>query len=203
MNEVEESTPAEVQQMVAAPPISAKADRVTTRTWELDLALAGKVYTPKTRVRRLWRQHIVSFVGREGAIETFQLRQTIPYCGHEAECPPSQSQYGAVCDFYMEPCETRSQAHTLLSARDYADKVASCYSFTAPRRRLLSLCTAAFILADRETRSVVKGWSIANWSGRIAGFGHARTYREVHKKVQTFATRLINDMRREGAEIFG
>jgi hypothetical protein len=179
------------------------SDRVTTRTWELDLSLAGKVYTPKNRTKRLWRQGIASFVGREGSIERFEFRQTMPYCGYEVECPASQAQYGAVCDFYVEPCETRSQAHTLLSAKEYAEEVSAGYSFTDPRRRLLSLCTAAFILSDREMRSIVKTWSIARWRGRIAGFGHTRTYREVNKKVQTFAARLINDMRREGAEIFG
>jgi hypothetical protein len=179
------------------------ADRVTTRTWELDLSLAGKVYTPKKRIRRLWRQRIAKFVGREGTIERFEFRQTIPYCGYEVECPPSQAQYGAVCDFYVESCETRSQAKTLLSAREYAELVADGYSFTAPRKRLIALCIAAFILSDRERRSIVKSWSIARWSGRITGFGHARTYRVVNKKVHTFAERLVNDMRREGAEIFG
>lgn len=179
------------------------SDRITTRFWELDLSLAGKVYTPKGRTKRLWRQSIASFVGREGSIERFEFRQTIPYCGYETECPPSQAQYGAVCDFYLEPCETRSQAKTMLSAREYAELVADGYSFTAPRKRLLALCTAAFILSDRETRSIVKAWSIARWSGSIAGFGYARTYGAVNKKVQTFAARLINDMRRDGAEIFG
>jgi hypothetical protein len=103
----------------------------------------------------------------------------------------------------VEPCETRSQAHTLLSAKEYAEEIATGYSFTAPRKRLLSLCTSAFILSDREMRSIVSTWSIARWSGRIAGFGYTRTYRDVNKKVQTFAARLINDMRRDGAEIFG
>ncbi len=179
------------------------SDRVTTRRWELDLTFAGKVYTPKNRIKRLWRQGIASFVGREGTLERFEFRQTIPYCGHETECPPTQAQYGAVSDFYMEPCETRSQAHTLLSARDYAEEIARGYSFTAPRRRLLALCTAAFILSDRERRSIVKSWSIARRSERIAGFGHAQTYRRVHTKVETFAERLINDMRRDGSEMFG
>lgn len=178
-------------------------DRVTTRSWELDVSLAGKAYTPKNRLKRLWRQSVAKFVGSEGTTERFEFRQTIPYCGCEVECPPTQSQYGAVCDFYMETCETRSQAHTLLSAKDYAEQIAARYSFTVPRRRLLSLCTAAFILSDREMRSVVKTWSIARWSGRISGFGHARTYRDVNKQVQTFAERLINDMRRDGASIFG
>jgi len=191
-------------ELVPEPPTPNCSDRVTTRHWELDLSLAGKVYTPKNRVKRMWRQSIASFVGREGTVERFEFRQTIPYCGHEAECPPTQLQYGAVCDFYVEPCETRSQAHTLLSARDYALEVASGHSsFTAPRKRLLALCTAAFILSDREMRSVVKSWSIARRSERIAGFGYARTYRDVNKKVRTFAERLINDMRRDGAEIFG
>lgn len=187
----------------AEPAIPNCADRLTTRTWDLDLSLAGKVYTPKNRTKRLWRQSIARFAGREGTIERFEIRQTIPYCGHEVESPPSQSQYGAVCDFYVEPCETRSQAHTLLSAREYAEEIAAGHSFTAPRRRLLAVCTAAFILSDLEMRSIIKTWSIARWRGRIAGFGHARTYRDVNKKVQTFAARLINDMRRDGAEIFG
>jgi len=189
--------------LTAQPPTPNCLDRVTTRTWELDLSLAGKVYTPRNRTGRMWRQNIARFAGREGTVERFEFRQTIPYCGHEVECPPSQAQYGAVCDFYAETCETRSQARTLLSAREYAEEIATGYAFTAPRRRLLSLCAAAFILSDRELRSIVNSWSIARWSGRIAGFGHARTYRDVNKKVQAFASRLINDMRRDGAEIFG
>jgi hypothetical protein len=169
----------------------------------LDLSLAGKVRTPKNRTKRLWRQSVATFVGREGTIERFEFRQTIPYCGYEAECPPSQAQYGAVCGFYIEPCETRSQAKTMLSAKEYAELVADGCSFTIPRKRLLALCTAAFILSDREMRSIVKTWSIARFSGRIAGFGDARTYKAVNKKVQAFAASLINDMRRDGAQIFG
>ena len=178
-------------------------DRVTTRTWELDLALAGRVYSPKIRPARRKRQQIVRFVGREGTIERFTIRQTIPHPGYEAPCPPSQSQYGAVCDFFAEPCETSSQAKTLLSARDYAEVVARSFSFTAARWDLIWHCTAAFILSDTDLRSRVKAWSIASWKngyGEIAaGIGNHKPY----KRIEQFARKLVDDMRGAGAAIFG
>jgi hypothetical protein len=178
-------------------------DRVTTRFWELDLSLAGKVYSPKKRPANRKRQNIARYLGREGTVERFAIRQTIPYCGHEVFCPPSQAQYGAVCDFFVESCETRSQAHTLLSAREYAEMIASRFSFTAPRRHLISLCVAAFILSDRDLRSIVNTWSIARWSKGLSGFGSARAYQRTNKLVTKFASKLIDDMRGAGSEVFG
>jgi hypothetical protein len=176
------------------------ADRVTTRIWELDLSLAGRVYSPKTRPAKRRRQNIAQFIGRQGSLERFSIRQTIPYCGYEVECFPSQAQYGAVCDFFVDGCETRFQAHTLLSARDYAEIIAkrSGSSFTAPRRRFLWICTAAFILSDKELRSRVRSWSEANWSK-----GWSASSRRFEKTVAKFAASLIADMRADGAEIFG
>lgn len=177
------------------------ADRVTTRHWELDLTLAGSVRSPKTRPANRKRQNIVRFVGREGTVERFTIRQTIPYCGYEVECPPTQAQYGAVCDFFAETCETRFQASTLLSARDYALMVTSAYPFTVHRKRFLSVGTTAFILSDKDLRSLVRAWNISQRGNSNAPV--SATYARCFKKVSKFASKLIDDMRGSGAEIFG
>ncbi|HEX8513675.1 MAG TPA: hypothetical protein VF688_11290 [Allosphingosinicella sp.] len=183
--------------------MSEAADRVTTRFWELDLSLAGKVQTPAKRPAKRKRQAIARFAGREGTIERFAVRQTIPYCGYEVECPPSQAQYGAVCDFFAEVCETRYQANTLLSARDYAEVVAKGFPFTAARRRLIWVCATAFILSDRELRSLVRSWSIACWSRGSSGVSGGIVHHKPYRRVAKFAAGLVDDMRGEGAEIFG
>lgn len=178
-------------------------DRVTTRLWELDLSCAGSVYSPKRRPLRRKRQSVVLFVGREGTIERFAIRQTIPYCGYEVACPPSQTQYGAVCDFFAEVCETRFQAHTLLSARDYGEAVAKRFSFTAPRRRLIWLSATAVILSDKDLRSRVRSWSERCWSRASPDLSFGIASHKPYKLVTKFTAELIDDMRAEGAAIFG
>lgn len=176
-------------------------DRVTTRVWELDLSLAGKVYSPTARPANRTRQHIARFLGREGTVERFAIRQTIPYRGHEAFSPPTQAQYGAVMDFFCESCETRSQANGLLSVRDYADDVARAFSFNASRRHLLWLCTTAYILSDKELRSLTRTWNISHRGCSTANASGA--YLRCYKRVAKFASRLVDDIRGSGAEIFG
>lgn len=178
-------------------------DRVTTRTWELDLSLAGKVYSPKKRPTKHRRQQIARFVERDGLIERFAIRQTIPHPGYDAECPPSQSQYGAVADFFVEGCETRSQAKTLLSARDYAAAVIRAAPFTAPRRHFIWLCATAFILADKDLRSRVRAWNIACFSKGYSDISVGIANHKPYKLVSGFASKLIDDMRAQGAQIFG
>jgi hypothetical protein len=177
-------------------------DRVTARLWELDLSVASKVHSPKRRPTKRRRQNIVQFIGREGTIERFAIRQTIPYCGYEVACPPSQLQYGAVCDFFIEGCETRFQAHTLLSARDYGEIVASEFPFTGLRKRLVWLSATAFILSDKDLRSRVRSWSCLGWSRGSSGRSGI-VYHKPYKLVASFAAKLIDDMRSQGAEIFG
>ncbi|MEO7690921.1 MAG: hypothetical protein ABIS51_16690 [Sphingomonas sp.] len=163
--------------------------------------MAGTVRSPKTRPANRRRQKIARFVERDGTVERFTFRQTIPYCGHEVECPPSQAQYGAVMDFFLEPCETRFQASTLLSARDYAAEVAGGFSFNASRKHLLWLCTTAFILSDKELRSLVRAWNISH-----RGYSPAAArgvYLRCYKKVAKFADKLVDDVQGTGAEIFG
>lgn len=178
-------------------------DRATTRVWELDLTTAGKVRSLNARPANRKRQRIVRFVGREGMIERFAIIQTIPYCGHEMDCPASQAQYGAVCDFFEEPCETSFQATTLLSARDYAEEISSGFSFTRPRKRLIWLCTSAFILADKELRSFARAWHIGRDRRGSAAHSSSASYRRLYSRVSTFASKVVDDMRGEGAEIFG
>jgi hypothetical protein len=184
-------------------PLPQVEDRVTTRSWEFDLSLAGQVYSPVKRPARRRRQAIARFVGRDGNIEWFAIRQTIPYCGYEVDCPPSQAQYGAVSEFFAEVCETRFQANTLLSARDYAEVVAKSFPFTSTRRRLIWVCATAFILADKELRGRVRSWSIACWSRGSSGVEAGIATHRPYKVITKFAARLVDDMRAEGAEIFG
>ncbi|MBO9712485.1 hypothetical protein [Sphingomonas sp.] len=178
-------------------------DRVTHRHWELDLSLAGKVKPPKKRRYKARRQQIVRFLGQDGSIERFAIRMTIPYPGYEAFNPPSQAQYSAVMDYFQECCETPFQASTMLSARDYAEAVADRFSFTAPRRRLIALSTAAFILSDREVRALVRSLNIATRSGKYSGPARRSAHVGCYKRVTGFASKLIDDMRGEGSEIFG
>jgi hypothetical protein len=104
-------------------------------------------------------------------------------------------------DFFLEPCETRFQANTLLCARDYAEVIARAYSLTAPRGRFIWLCTAAFILSDKELRSLVRSW---NTSHRGCSGASARgAYLRCYKRAAEFASKLVDDMRGCGSEIFG
>lgn len=174
-------------------------DRVTTRIWELDLSTAGKVYSPTKRPTKHRRQNIASFLGREGDVEKFAIRQTLPYRGYEGEAYPSQRQYGAVMDFYLECCETRFQANTMLSARDYAKVVSQTPNFTAPRREFIWLSTAAFLLAEKDLRSRVRSWSARSYPSVQLGIANDPLY----KCASKFVSRLVSDMRAQGSEIFG
>jgi hypothetical protein len=187
-----------VEQQGEAPVVE---DRTATRVWQLDLARAGKVYSPKQRPTKHRRQRIAHFVGREGSVERFAIRQTLPFRGYDAFCPPSQAQYGAVSAFFEECCETRFQAHTMLCARDYARAIAADFSFTEARREFIWVCAAALILADPALRSLAVAWNVAHQgrSPRLAGGAHKRGYNRVAK----FAAGLVKDMRAAGSEIFG
>jgi hypothetical protein len=178
-------------------------DRATDRIWEIDLALAGKARPSAIRPAKRKRQKIARFEGREGTVERFSFRQRFPHPQHEAFSPPSQAQYGAVCDFFADVCETRSQAATLLSARDYAEIVSKSFPFTAPRRRLIWICATAFILSDKELRSRVRAWDIRCWREGSSDIACGIAFHKPFKQVAKFAQRLIDDMRSQGAEIFG
>jgi hypothetical protein len=175
-------------------------DRVTTRSWETDLSLAGNIYRRKIRPANRRRQKIVRFIDRDGEIERFEILQTLPYCGYEEPCPPSQAQYTAVSAFFMEGCETSFQAKTLLCARDYAHAVAKSFPFTGHRQEFLWFCIAAFILSDKDLRSRVTSWAIKTSFYVIeTGISNHKPYKHIH----LFASKLIDDMRGSGSEIFG
>ncbi len=176
-------------------------DRATILIWELDLSLAGKVYSPKTIPVKRTRQRIGSFVGCEGEIERFSIRQTIPDQGYDAFCPPTQRQYDAVMSFFLEPCETRFQAHTLLSAKSYADKVARRFPFNSSRRHLLWICTTAFILSDSDLRSLVRTWSVAH--DHLSPSATTGVYLRCYRKIVAYAEKLVADIQSQGASVFG
>lgn len=178
-------------------------DTIINRTWEVDLNRAGIVFVRKNRPVKRMRQQIVRFLGREGTVERFAIRQTMPPSTIEPTVYPTQAQYGAVMDFFAEGCETRWQANTLLCARDYSEIVAKHFSFPRERRRFLWVCVAAFILGDGDRRSEVRAWNIASRTrafGDIeSGIAHQKTY----KRSEDFALKLIADMRAAGSKMFG
>ena len=176
------------------------SDRVVSRIWEWDSSSAGTAKSPKKRPANRKRQKIVSFLGQDDGIERFAIVQTVPYCGYEEPCPPSQAQYTAAVQFYMEGCESRFQAHTILCARDYEEVIAKSLPITGYRREFLWFCIAAFILSDRDLRARVRAWSDKSGFGGIAsGIATHRPY----KKVTLFASKLIDDMRGCGSTVFG
>jgi len=178
------------------------SDRSANRFWQFDTSLADKVKPLKKRRYKGTRQDIARFLGREGTIERFTFRQTVPHPGHEEFSPPTQAQYSAINAFYQECCETRSQAHTMLCARDYAEDVARARKYDEGRTRFLSICTAAFILSDKNLRSVLVSWNASNRSSHY-GLSRRSTYLKAHKSVTTFTSDLIDDMRGDGSEMFG
>lgn len=176
------------------------ADNTTTRLWDIDLSVAGKVYSRKTTPTNRVRQKIVCFLGREGDIERFSVAQTVPIRGDESAELPTPAQTAAVSEFFLECCETRFQAHTMLCARDYASVVANKIAFPKARRHLIWLGTAAFILSKRDLRESVRSWILNSGYGGIeTGIAYHRPY----KLASSFALKLVDDMRSSEAEIFG
>lgn len=178
-------------------------DIIITRTWEVDLRRAGIVSERKNRPVKRNRQPIVRFLGREGTVERFAIRQTMPPSTIEPSVYPTQAQYGAVTDFFVEGCETRWQANTLLCARDYSEIVARHFSFPRERRQFLWVCIAAFILGDGDLRSQVRAWIIASRSRAFGDIESGIAHQKPFKRSEAFALKLIDDMRAAGSEMFG
>lgn len=178
-------------------------DTIITRTWEVDLSQAGVVSLRNQRPIKLKRQQIVRFLGREGTVERFTIHQTMPSSAIEPNVYPTQAQYGAVTDFFVEGCETRWQANTLLCARDYSEIVAKHFSFPRERRRFLWVCIAAFILGDGDLRSQVRAWVIASRSRAFGDIESGIAHQKPFKRSEAFTLKLIKDMRAAGSEMFG
>lgn len=181
--------------------VAVPEDRVITRLLAFDLTLTAPAYRWKIRPENKKRQKIVRFHEKRDDIEYFELRQTTPYCGYEAFCPPSQRQYDAVMAYYSEPSETRYQISMMLAARDYAKAVSDKHTFSAGRRQFIAFCTASFILSDKKLRAMVHTWNIGHsdeWPASSTG-----TYQRCYKRIAKFSNDLVADMRNEGAEIFG
>lgn len=178
-------------------------DRRIRRNWALDLTLAGKQPLLAARPLRAERQHVVLFEGREGRDERFSFWLTLPNDDDDPQTPPTRKQYEAVSEFYGEGPATWMQAEYLMAAWYYADEIRSVrnFGFTAPRRRLIHVATAAFILSQPELRRKVRGWSALRWRdpGRAVRIQRTRPY----EPAMLFAADLIADMQGAGADIFG
>lgn len=179
------------------------ADRTITREWTLDLADAGKVQPLAKRPADGLRQHIVRFEGREGSEERFSFRLTFPHDEDDPEKPPSQKQYDTVCDYYDEGPLSARQAGYMLSAWYYADEIRSVerFKYSAPRRKLIHVATAAYILSHPEMRQKIRAWN--GFSHREPGEAVTIERTRYYGAVMMFAHDLIADMQGAGAEIFG
>lgn len=178
------------------------SDRRVRRDWSLDLSQAGKIPLLTKRPIRAERQHIVTFEGREAKEERFSYWLTFPSDAEDAE-QPTQKQYDAVAAFYGEGPTTSVQAGYLISAWYFADEIKSTrnFSFSAPRRKLIHVATAAFILSHPELRKKVRDWSQLQWRQPERAVRIERT--TPYKPALQFASDLVADMQSAGAEIFG
>lgn len=179
-------------------------ERRLVKSWDIDLAAAGKEPTSRGfAVAPTGRQELVAFDGRAGTVETFAYALILPDDETMPEDPASQRQHDAVVDFYGEEPAHAVQAGLMLSAWWMADEVraASNFPFTAARRRLIHVATAAFILADPELRVRVDEWANRRWRSPSRTAAAQRT--EEYRTALEFAADLVEEMRRAGARIFG
>lgn len=178
-------------------------DLTARQEFTLDLAAAGKCYRRKNRPANRRRQKIVRFVGREDDVETFTVQQTFPVVGSLNSDLPSDRQIEAVEQFFRHRPETRWQAHTMLSARDYGLELSSRYPFTAIRRMVIGVSVAAFILSDRALRDNVRRWCEDRYQESCPGISSGIANHAPHRIASRFAEKLVMDMRGAGSEVFG
>lgn len=178
-------------------------DLTTTQEFTLDLTAAGKCYRRKTRPANRRRQKILRFIGRTGDVETFTIQQTFPVIGNFNSDFPSDRQIDAVEQFFGYRPETRWQAHTMLSARDYGLAVSSRYPFSAIRRMVIGVSVAAYILSDRGLRDDVRRWCEDRYQESFPGISSGIANHRPYQVARRFAEKLVMDMRGAGSEIFG
>lgn len=178
-------------------------DITTMQEFTLDLAAAGQCYRRKNRPANRRRQKIVRFIGSEGNVETFTVHQTFPVLGSLNSDLPSDRQIEAVEQFFGHRPETRWQAHTMLSARDYGLEVSSRYPFTAIRRMVICVGVAAFILSDRGLRDNVRRWCDDRYQEPFPGINSGIAHHSPYRVASRFAEKLMMDMRGAGSEVFG
>lgn len=179
------------------------SDVTISQEFTFDLAEAGQCYRRKDRPANRRRQKMIRFIGREGDIERFTVHQIFPVVGSLNSDPPSPRQIEAVEHFFGRRPETRWQAHTMLSARDYGLEVANRYRFTAMRRKIISVAVTAFLLSDPTLRDDVRRWCEARNKepspGISAGIANHRPY----KAAGVFAEKMIQDLQGAGSDAFG
>lgn len=177
-------------------------DRILTHRISLDLAKAGKVRPRKTSPSNRRRQKMIGFFGREGNVEEYWLRQTIPWVGCQWPNRPSSAQIAEVERLFAHTPVTSLQANTMLSAFDYACEISQQFPFTAPRRSIITTGVTAFILSDRQLRDSVRMWNKHAWeTGTHIASGIAN--HGPYNKARKFAERMIEDIRSAGGEVFG
>lgn len=177
-------------------------DRIVMHIVSLDLSKAGKARPRKVIPSRRRRQKIIGFSGRDGDVEEFWLRQTIPWIGCQWPNLATPAQIAKVERLFAHTPVTSLQANTMLSAFDYACEVSQQFPFTAARRSIITTGVAAFILSDRRLRDSVRMWNKRTWEAEThiaSGIANQAPY----KKAQKFAEKMIEDIRSAGGEVFG
>lgn len=171
--------------------------------WTIDLAQAGKAPARSVHHGEAGRQGIVSFEGRDGNEGRYAILMTFPDDETVPEEPATQRQHDAVVAYYGEGPANWEQAGYLMSAWNFAEeiKAARNFPFTAPRRALIHVATAAYLLGHPELRVSVRNWSDHRWRspGRAASIEKTAAWRPALR----FAADMIADMRAAGAAIFG
>jgi hypothetical protein len=177
-------------------------DRIVTQIVSLDLSECGKVRQRKASLSNRRRQRMIGLSGRQGNVEEYWLRQTIPWVGCQWPNLATPAQIAKVERLFDHTPVTSLQANTMLSAFEYACEVAVSFSFSAPRRWIITTGVAAFILSDQSLRDSVRRWNQSAWEAGThlaSGIANHRPY----KKAQTFAEKMIEDIRSAGGEVFG
>jgi len=113
-----------------------------------------------------WHE-IVTVVGTPGREDlAFEINFILPDCSQIHS--PTPRQIDAVSMFYQRSFDdlTEEQAHVLLGCREYARLCADLLfkAYGVESRRLLSICLAAFLLADSERCSFSTIWSEQNFA---------------------------------------
>lgn len=179
------------------------SDETISQEFTFNLAEAGQCYRRKDRPVNRRRQKIIRFLGREGDIERFTVHQTFPIVGSLNSDLPSPRQIEAVEHFFGRPPQSRWQAHTMLSARDYGLEVASRYRFTAMRRIIISVAVTAFLLGDPKLRDDVRRWCEARNREPSPGISSGIANHRPYKTAGAFAEKMIKDLRGAGSDAFG
>lgn len=175
-------------------------DRIANLRIRMDLSQLRTGYIRKKRPAPDYHQRIVQLAGKEGDVETFDMRITIPGLRPQDERECTLKQANAVRIFYDQSIETMYQANIMLTARDFAHQLAGEFSFSAERKALIWLATAAYILSKPKLRHAIRTWTLSGEPGLDLDDLPQHMSR---KRCVEFGHKFVSDMRGNGSRIFG